>query len=241
MSSPVIEVGEQSDASEIAALLVQYHIKRVPVVHDGRLVGVVSRVDLLRALADIAKPSGATPTHGGILAEAIAGLDRRFFGRHTETARDAASKTHEADGESGLSVTDFQSLMTGFERHRAEATEAARHAAVVQRREQVKQLIDEHVRDENWNTMLHHAREAAQRGDKEYLLLRFPSDLCADGGRAVNSALPDWPNTLRGEAAEIYLRWERELKSRGFHLVARVLDFPGGMPGDIGFFLGWAR
>jgi hypothetical protein len=97
------------------------------------------------------------------------------------------------------------------------------------------------VRDENWNTMLHHAREAAQRGDKEYLLLRFPSDLCADGGRAVNSALPDWPNTLRGEAAEIYLRWERELKSRGFHLVARVLDFPGGMPGDIGFFLGWAR
>ena len=51
-----------------------------------------------------------------------------------------------------------------------------------------------------------------------------------------------WPNligraTLRGEAAEIYLRWERDLKPHGFRLAARVLDFPGGMPGDIGLFL----
>jgi hypothetical protein len=39
---------------------------------------------------------------------------------------------------------------------------------------------------------------------------------------------------LRGEAAEIYLRWERDLKPGGFHLAERVLDFPGGFPGDIG-------
>jgi hypothetical protein len=44
---------------------------------------------------------------------------------------------------------------------------------------------------------------------------------------------------LRGEAAEIYLRWERDLKLGGFHLAARVLDFPGGFPGDIGLFLVW--
>ncbi len=54
-------------------------------------------------------------------------------------------------------------------------------------------------------------------------------------------ALPDWPKSLRGEAAEIYLRWERELKPRGFHLTARVLDYPNGMPGDIGLSLGWTE
>jgi CBS domain-containing protein len=241
MSSPVIEASEQTDASEIAALLLQYHIKRVPVVRDGRLVGIVSRVDLLRALADSPKPPSTAPAHGGILAEAIASIDHRFFGRHAEIAPGAAPKPHEAGVESGLSVADFQALMTGFEHHKAAAAEAARHAALVHRQEQVKQLIDDHVRDENWNAMLHHAREAAERGDKEYLLLRFPGDLCVDGGRAINSALPGWPNSLRGEAAEIYLRWERDLKPRGFHLVARVLDYPGGMPGDIGLFLGWDK
>ena len=47
--------------------------------------------------------------------------------------------------------------------------------------------------------------------------------------------------TLRGEATEIYRRWERDLKAHGFRLGARVLEFPGGMPGDIGLFLSWAQ
>ncbi|HTT81575.1 MAG TPA: hypothetical protein VMF86_18055, partial [Stellaceae bacterium] len=83
--------------------------------------------------------------------------------------------------------------------------------------------------------------EAAEHGERDFMLLRFPSDLCADGGRAINSALPEWPATLRGEAAELYRRWESGLKPRGFHLVARILDFPDGKPGDIGLFLGWGE
>jgi len=71
------------------------------------------------------------------------------------------------------------------------------------------------------------------------LLLRFPSQVCSDGGRAVNVPDPGWPSTLRGEAAEIYLRWSHDLQPQGFHLSARVVDFPDGMPGDIGMFLVW--
>jgi len=89
--------------------------------------------------------------------------------------------------------------------------------------------------------MLHEAREAAQRGLKESLLLRFPSQLCTDGGRAINAAESGWPATLRGEAAEIYQRWEQDLKPRNFRLAARVLEFPNGMPGDIGLFLIWGE
>jgi hypothetical protein len=34
---------------------------------------------------------------------------------------------------------------------------------------------------------------------------------------------------------------ERDLKPNGFRLVARVLDFPDGLPGDIGLFLSWKQ
>jgi hypothetical protein len=46
---------------------------------------------------------------------------------------------------------------------------------------------------------------------------------------------------LRGVPAELYLRWERELKPDGFRLAARVLEFPGGKPGDFGLFLVWSQ
>ncbi len=72
-------------------------------------------------------------------------------------------------------------------------------------------------------------------------MLRFPNQLCIDGGRAINVAGHDWPATLRGTPAEIYLRWERDLKPRGFALSARVLEFPNGKPGDVGLFLIWGE
>jgi hypothetical protein len=62
-----------------------------------------------------------------------------------------------------------------------------------------------------------------------------------DQGRAMNVPLASWPETLRAEAAEIYLRWRRDLKPGGFHLAARVLGFPGGFTGDIGLFLVWGE
>ncbi len=88
---------------------------------------------------------------------------------------------------------------------------------------------------------LHQARAAAEHGEQEFMVLRFPADLCTDHGRAINAPQQDWPKTLRGEAAEIYLQWEHELKPRGFRLTARVLDFPDGKPGDIGLFLAWGQ
>ena len=48
MSKPVVTVGEDTDTGEIARLLTTYRIKRVPVVRDERVVGIVSRENLLR-------------------------------------------------------------------------------------------------------------------------------------------------------------------------------------------------
>ena len=49
MSAPVVTATEATDVAALANLFSSYRIKRVPVVRDGRIVGIVSRVDLLRA------------------------------------------------------------------------------------------------------------------------------------------------------------------------------------------------
>ena len=50
MAAPVIAVGEETSLREIARLLTTHRIKRVPIVRDDRIVGIVSRADLVRAL-----------------------------------------------------------------------------------------------------------------------------------------------------------------------------------------------
>jgi CBS-domain-containing membrane protein len=51
MTRDVISVAETTTLAEIAVLLETNRIKRVPVVRDGKLVGIVSRANLVRALA----------------------------------------------------------------------------------------------------------------------------------------------------------------------------------------------
>jgi CBS domain-containing protein len=58
MSTPAITVDELNDVVNIAELLDNRRIKRVPVVSDGRLVGIVSRTDVVRALIVAAKRWG---------------------------------------------------------------------------------------------------------------------------------------------------------------------------------------
>jgi predicted transcriptional regulator len=53
MSAPMIKVAEKTDLRENARILATHGMQRVPVVHDGRVVGV-SRADLVRAL--VARP-----------------------------------------------------------------------------------------------------------------------------------------------------------------------------------------
>jgi CBS domain-containing protein len=61
MSRRVITAAETSTLAEIATLLEKHGIKRVPIVRDGRIVGIVSRANLVRALAaaPVHEPVGA--------------------------------------------------------------------------------------------------------------------------------------------------------------------------------------
>ena len=239
MSKPVVTVGEDTDTGEIARLLQAYRIKRVPVVRDAKLVGIVSRENLLSALATERTPHGAQP-ETSLLAGVFAGLDRHLHHPHDQSEPPVTPTALQPD-DTHLNAADFHRLVTDYENKEVHQREELRRSAAEEHRRRVTELIDQHLSDEAWRSLVHQARVAAERGGKEFMLMRFPSQLCSDGGRAVNVAEPDWPATLRGEAAELYLRWERDLKPQGFHLAARVLDFPGGVPGDIGIFLGWRQ
>ena len=82
-------------------------------------------------------------------------------------------------------------------------------------------------------------RAAAERGNTELMVMRFPNALCTDKGRAINNSDPTWPETLTGRPRQAYELWRDQLRDAGFKLSALIIEWPGGLPGDVGFFLKW--
>ena len=64
MTRDVVTIPETSPVGQIAELLEKHRIKRVPVVSDGKVVGIVSRANLLQALAAQQKQLQAEPSPG---------------------------------------------------------------------------------------------------------------------------------------------------------------------------------
>jgi len=83
------------------------------------------------------------------------------------------------------------------------------------------------------------AMSAVKLGKFEAMVYSFPSDLCSDSGRAINNSDPNWPETLQGKAKKFYERYLKFGKPQGYKLKAMIINFPNGMPGDVGFFLNW--
>jgi hypothetical protein len=81
---------------------------------------------------------------------------------------------------------------------------------------------------------------AAANGLTEVEVYRFPNALCADHGRAINQQEPGWETTLTGLPKELYEFWDRQLRPLGYKLRVQIVDYPGGMPGDVGITLKWA-
>ncbi len=82
-------------------------------------------------------------------------------------------------------------------------------------------------------------RRAVDNGLTEVFIGRFPNALFTDRGRAINQMEPGWETTMTGLPKELFHFWERHLKPRGYRLRCQIVDWPGGMPGDIGMTLVW--
>jgi hypothetical protein len=80
---------------------------------------------------------------------------------------------------------------------------------------------------------------AAEQGRTEVQVYRFPNELCTDRGRAINNFEANWDQTLTGRPKLAYEFWRDHLRPLGFGLKAQILEYPGGMPGDVGFSVTW--
>jgi CBS domain-containing protein len=233
MHKPVLTVGPDTPLRDVAELLRSNAIKRVPVVREGLVVGIVSRADLLRAME--AAPPTAKADAGGGWAEMIGSF---FTGVGGGTPA-ATERTTAKPAVIAPTAEGFRHLVDVSAQAEVDEKKAVVHAADLARIKQVKAVLHDHLGAEMWDALLAHARVAAAYGAKEIELIRFPSEACSDSGRKINIVDPTWPETLRGEAAEVHARWLRDLKPAGFGLVARVIDFPHGMPGNIALVLVW--
>ncbi|HEX7007509.1 MAG TPA: CBS domain-containing protein [Alphaproteobacteria bacterium] len=71
MNAPVISATPDASLAELATLLERHGIKRVPILENGALVGIVSRADLLRGLIGGGADSAAETLDDAAIREAL--------------------------------------------------------------------------------------------------------------------------------------------------------------------------
>jgi hypothetical protein len=128
----------------------------------------------------------------------------------------------------------------------AEAEEATKQARKLAEAEaEKKALLDQFSKpsglsdEEAIQRAIKIIERAVSNGRTEVQVHRFPNQLCTDRGRAINQQEPGWENTLTGVPKEIYELWAKYFRQRGYKLKVEIVDFPGGMPGDVGMTLKW--
>jgi hypothetical protein len=235
MRAPALTIEASAPLHEIAEMLKVYDIKRLPVMRGDRMVGIVSRSDLVRVMAaKIPKPT-TRESMGGLLS-LFAGMmqtDVRPEDAHALTPPAGAERPHDT-------ADSFRELVTVAKQVVRDDAVAAKQATAQERVRQIEAMLLEHLDKTVWVGLLDRARAAAADGESTFELIRFPCDLCSDGGRKIDVAEAGWPTTLRGEAAEVYARWERELRPRGFGLRAQIVEYLDGIPNKIAMSLSWA-
>jgi len=71
MTASVHAIDGDATLSDIVELMERHRIKRLPVLRDGKLVGIVSRANLLHALASLAREIKSTPASDESIREAL--------------------------------------------------------------------------------------------------------------------------------------------------------------------------
>ena len=117
---------------------------------------------------------------------------------------------------------------------RLAAAEAEKHA-LIDRLSKPSGLTE----DEKVELASNVIQRAVRNGLSEVQVYRFPNTLCTDHGRAINQMEKGWEKTLTGIPKEIFQLWSDYLQPRGYRIRYQIVDFPGGVPGDISITISW--
>jgi hypothetical protein len=160
-----------------------------------------------------------------------------------------------------LSVSELFAERDAARRHEQEAAEQLHHRKEEELAEFKQRLDNFRLTDEIIQSGLYRIKRAFERGETELMVSSFPSSFCTDSGRAIINAgappinkptkddtarqaaeeYPDWLKTMPAGVCQLYDFWKVALKPGGFGFSARVVNYPGGMPGDIGLFFTWPK
>jgi hypothetical protein len=128
-----------------------------------------------------------------------------------------------------------------------EAEEADKQARKLAEAEAEKRALLDHFKkpsgvsdEEGIRRAIKIIERAVSNGLTEVQVYRFPNQLCTDKGRAINQQEAGWEDTLTGVPREIYQLWAKYFRERGYKLRVEIVDFPGGMPGDVAMTLNWS-
>jgi hypothetical protein len=128
----------------------------------------------------------------------------------------------------------------------AQAEEASKQARQLAEAEAEKQALLDRIKqpsglsdEEAIQRAIKIIERAVANGRTEVQVHRFPNQLCTDKGRAINQQEPGWENTLTGVPKEIHQLWAKYFRPRGYKLKVEIINFPGGMPGDVAMTLKW--
>jgi CBS domain-containing protein len=235
MHAPVLTIDARAPLHEIAEMLNVHDIKRLPVMQGDRMIGIVSRSDLVRAMAtQIPKPTMGGPI-GGLLS-----LFTSMMQTDVRPENAPASALPAVAERPPVTAGSFRELVTTAKRVGMNDAVAVKQLVALERERQIEAMLLEHLDEKVWVKLLDRAQAAAAQGESSFELIRFPCDFCSDGGRKIDVAETDWPSTLKGEAAEVYARWERELRPGGFRLRAQIVEYLDGIPNNIALSLSWA-
>jgi hypothetical protein len=138
-----------------------------------------------------------------------------------------------------LRPQDLNEIISDSEMKKMEEERERKQKREREQRELREAFMSRDVHPEVMDRLNKVIRVAAEQGHKEVRVITFPASFCNDGGRRINNMLPDWPDSLEGFAKKAYEFYQKELRPLGYKLHAQVIDFPGGMPGEIGLFLKW--
>jgi hypothetical protein len=139
------------------------------------------------------------------------------------------------------SAKDFMSKLAA-----TQAEEAAKQARVRAQEDAEKKALIDHLSkpsgvsdEEGVRRGVRIIERAVSNGLSEVQFYRFPNTLCTDRGRAINQGESGWESTLTGVPKEIYQLWYKYFRDRGYKLKVEIVDFQGGVPGDVGMTLSW--
>ena len=145
-----------------------------------------------------------------------------------------------SDDDVFMSVKELKAYVTHVELAKAKKSIEAQNRADQAKKELLERLrSDKPIDDLRIRSFLLRVKAAAEAGQSQLLIGRFPSELCTDHGRSINMAEPNWPDTLTGLPRQAYLTWKDKLQPLGYKLSALIVDWPEGVPGDVGLYLSW--